>query len=114
MDPLAAVDATDLTGSVIAAQDIEELQASVVPWDLNMRQVSSGTLDARIHLGQVEDVLVTSEYWSHKIVAVGASPAFLSFNAQRLLMDEADAEVPSLSWSLSDAAWYWRRQVARR
>jgi len=68
-------DKADLNGSVIAARDIVELQASVFPWQLNMRQVSTGTMDARIHIGQVGDLLVTREFWSQKVVATGATPS---------------------------------------
>ena len=68
-------DAADLTGSVIAARDIVELQASVFPWQLDMRQVSTGTMDSRIHIGQVGDLLVTREFWSQKVVATGTTPS---------------------------------------
>ena len=74
MESLAANDSPDLTGSLIAVRDIEELQGSVFPWQLDMRQVCGGTMNARLRIGQVDDILVTRERWSRKVVAVGASP----------------------------------------
>ena len=72
----SSADATpDLTGSVITARDIEVLESSVFPWQLDMRQVSSGTLDARIHIGQVGGILATREYWSRGLVASGTTPS---------------------------------------
>ena len=70
-----ACDTPNLTGSVIAARDIEELEGAVFPWQLDMRQVSKGTMDARIRLGEVGGILATREHWSRKVVAAGASPA---------------------------------------
>lgn len=75
MESTAGNDRDELTGTVIASRDIEELESSVFPWQLDMRQVSSGTLDARIRLGQVGDILVTREHWSHRVVAAGATPS---------------------------------------
>ena len=68
-------DTPNLTGSVIAARDIEELEGAVFPWQLDMRQVSKGTMDARIRLGEVGGILATRAHWSRKVVAVGATPA---------------------------------------
>ena len=64
----------DPTGEAIAAADIEELEASVVPWQFDMRQMSRGAMDARIRLGLVGDILATREHWSKKVVANGVSP----------------------------------------
>ena len=75
MESTEGNDRDELTGTVIASRDIEELESSVFPWQLDMRQVSSGTLDARIRLGQVGDILVTREHWSHRVVAAGATPS---------------------------------------
>jgi len=74
MEPQATYDTADLDGSLIVARDIEELEASVFPWQLGMQQVSTGTMDARIRLGQVGGILVTREHWSRKVTAVGATP----------------------------------------
>ena len=65
----------DPTGDVIAADDIEHLEASVFPWQFDMRQMSPGTMEARIHVGLVGDILATLEHWSHKVVARGVTPA---------------------------------------
>ena len=46
-----ACDTPNLTGSVIAARDIEELEGAVFPWQLDMRKVSKWTMDARIRFG---------------------------------------------------------------
>jgi len=70
-----ACDTPNLTGGVIAARDIEELEGAVFPWQLDMRQVSKGTMDARIRFGEVGGILATREHWSRKVVAVGATPA---------------------------------------
>lgn len=59
---------------LITANEVETLQNSVFPWQLTMRQASKGDLDARIHIGQIDDILVTREFWSRRIVASGASP----------------------------------------
>jgi AraC family ethanolamine operon transcriptional activator len=68
-------DSADLTGNVITVPDIEVLQASVFPWQLDMRQVSRGTMDAQLHIGQVGDILVTREFWSRGVVASGTTPS---------------------------------------
>ncbi len=41
-------------------------------------------------------------------------PDWVSFNAQRALMQIANKEVPSLQWSRADASFYWRRWFERR
>jgi hypothetical protein len=41
-------------------------------------------------------------------------PDWVSFNAQRALMQIAGKEVPSLQWSRADASFYWRRWFERR
>ncbi len=41
-------------------------------------------------------------------------PDWVSFNAQRALMQIASKEVPSLNWSRADASFYWRRWFERR
>ena len=64
----------DPTGDVIAAADIEELEASVLPWQFDMRQMSRGAMEARIHVGLVGDILATCEHWSKRVVAHGATP----------------------------------------
>ena len=51
----------DLSGSVITASEVAMLQESVDPWQLDMRQVTSGAMDARIRIGQLGDILVTRE-----------------------------------------------------
>ena len=41
-------------------------------------------------------------------------PDWVSFNAQRALMQIAGKQVPSLGWSRADASFYWRRWFERR
>jgi len=41
-------------------------------------------------------------------------PDWVSFNAQRALMQISGKEVPSLQWSRADASFYWRRWFERR
>jgi AraC family ethanolamine operon transcriptional activator len=40
-----------------------------------MRQMSRGTMKARIHVGLVGEILATREHWSHQIVGRGVTPA---------------------------------------
>lgn len=67
-------DTVDPTGSVISVQEIEALTDSVFPWQLDMRQVSSGPMQGLLRLGQVDEILVTREQWSEKTVCVGKCP----------------------------------------
>lgn len=59
----------------IESDDVDELNYSVFPWDLDMRQMSSGQLHAKIDLVQLGGILVNHEHWSQSISAVGATPA---------------------------------------
>ena len=59
----------------INVEDIEELNYSVWPWDLRMRQMSRGKFRAHLDFAQVGGILLTHERWSRSICAVGATPA---------------------------------------
>lgn len=59
----------------IAVGDIEELQYSVDPWDLRMDQLSGGRLRAAFSVVQLRGILLTREFWSHRVVAAGLTPA---------------------------------------
>jgi AraC family ethanolamine operon transcriptional activator len=58
----------------IVANDIEELNYAVWPWELAMRQLSAGRLDARLAFLQLDGLLLTRERWSHRVFATGATP----------------------------------------
>jgi AraC family ethanolamine operon transcriptional activator len=59
----------------IDAHDVEELNYVVSPWDLRMRQMSAGRLDARLEFAQVGGILVNRERWSRRVISIGATPA---------------------------------------
>jgi len=58
----------------IVVNDVEALNVAVSPWDLEMRQVSSGALHATLDFLQLGDMLLTRELWSHGVLATGATP----------------------------------------
>lgn len=58
----------------IEVQDIEELNYAVWPWDLRMRQLSSGRMLANLDFAQVNGILLTHERWSKRVFAMGATP----------------------------------------
>jgi AraC family ethanolamine operon transcriptional activator len=58
----------------IHADDIEELNHAVFPWDLLMRQMSLGSLQADIAFLQLDGILITRERWSNRILATGTTP----------------------------------------
>ena len=59
----------------IVAQDVDQLNYSVSPWDLYMRQVAPGRLRAQIDFVQLGGMLLNNERWSQSISAIGATPA---------------------------------------
>ena len=59
----------------IDAHDVDELNDSVSPWDLDMRQVTPGQLRAQIDFIQLNGILLNHEHWSQSISAVGTTPA---------------------------------------
>ena len=59
----------------IVANDIEELNYAVWPWELAMRQLSAGRLEASLGFLQLDGLLVNRERWSHRVFATGATPA---------------------------------------
>ena len=59
----------------IVAHDVDELNYSVSPWDLDMRQLTLGQLRAQIDFVQLNGMLLNHEHWSQSISAVGAMPA---------------------------------------
>ena len=59
----------------INACDIDELNYSVDPWQLDMRQISPGTMHAQIDFAQINGMLLSHEHWSQGLSAVGATPA---------------------------------------
>lgn len=59
----------------IQVSDIEELNYSVWPWDLRMSQLSCGKFRADLDFVQVNGILLTHERWSHRVAAIGATPA---------------------------------------
>jgi AraC-like DNA-binding protein len=66
--------ASSLGSGLIVASDIEELNYAVWPWELVMRQLSGGRLEARLRFVQVGGILVNRERWSQRIFAKGATP----------------------------------------
>ena len=61
------------TGQIVV-KDVEELNYAVSPWDLMMRQVSPGSLHAKLDFLQLEGMLLSRERWSHGVIATGATP----------------------------------------
>jgi AraC family ethanolamine operon transcriptional activator len=59
----------------IHADDIEELNYVVWPWELVMRQVSFGPLQANLEFLQLDGILINRERWSNRVVATGSTPA---------------------------------------
>jgi hypothetical protein len=59
----------------IHADDIEELNFVVWPWELVMRQLSLGPLQANLEFLQLDGILINRERWSNRVVATGATPA---------------------------------------
>lgn len=58
----------------IHAADIEELNYAVWPWDLRMRQISTGRFLADLEFAQINGILLTHERWSRRVSATGATP----------------------------------------
>jgi AraC family ethanolamine operon transcriptional activator len=65
---------TEADAGKIQIGDIEELNYSVWPWDLRMRQLSSGRMLADLEFAQVHGILLTHERWSRRVFAMGATP----------------------------------------
>jgi AraC family ethanolamine operon transcriptional activator len=61
--------------NLIDVHDIDELNYSVDPWQLNMRQMSPGKLHARINFVELNGMLLNREHWSQSVHAIGATPA---------------------------------------
>ena len=59
----------------IDASDVEELNYAVWPWELDMRQVSSGPLRANLQFLELDGILITRERWSSRVAARGSTPA---------------------------------------
>jgi AraC-like DNA-binding protein len=59
----------------IHADDIEELNYVVWPWELVMRQMSLGPLQANLEFLQLDGMLINRERWSNRVLATGATPA---------------------------------------
>ena len=58
----------------IRATDIEELNAAVWPWDLNMTQLGRGQFNANLGFVQFRGMLLSHERWSKRLSAVGSPP----------------------------------------
>jgi AraC family ethanolamine operon transcriptional activator len=50
------------------------LNFAVWPWDLVMRQLSLGPLQANLEFLQLDGILINRERWSNRVVATGATP----------------------------------------
>ena len=95
--------------------DAVALASSAESWkDWIAELVAAGEVDwielgfARAGLDTVKEGEADLAMLAH---AVAKGPAHISYNAQLLLMELMDREVPSLSWPHADAAWYWRAAV---
>lgn len=58
----------------IDAQDVDELQQVVQPFEVVLRQISPGQLHARMNYVLVNGIVLYRERWSHRILATGATP----------------------------------------
>lgn len=58
----------------IFVDDVEEVRYTVDPWQLRMNQLSCGRLHAAFALAQVHGILLTREFWSHRLAATGLTP----------------------------------------
>jgi AraC family ethanolamine operon transcriptional activator len=65
---------TKADAGTIQIGDIEELNYAVWPWELRMRQLSSGRMLANLEFAQVDGILLTHERWSKRVFAMGATP----------------------------------------
>jgi AraC family ethanolamine operon transcriptional activator len=65
------------TGGVsrLAPCDVSDLAAMVKPWALEMTQLSAGEFSGELRLANAGGVLISRESWSHKVLAVGTTPA---------------------------------------
>ena len=87
--------------------DVDEMAATVDPWNLEMTQLGAGGFSGQFRVANVDGVLISVEFWSKKLLAVGTSPpgyfaaamteprGSISWCAQEALRDD-------LIWSLSD------------
>jgi AraC family ethanolamine operon transcriptional activator len=70
---------TDNTAGQAAAgridvDDVDELQQILQPWDVVLRQMSSGKLHARMDYVQINGIVLYREHWSHRILGTGVTP----------------------------------------
>jgi AraC family ethanolamine operon transcriptional activator len=70
---------TRASAGSIETNDVEELQQIVQPWEVVLRQISSGRLHARMDYVQINGIVLYREYWSRRILATGATPAGFFF-----------------------------------
>ena len=62
------------TAGRIEANDIDELEQVVRPWDVILRQMSPGRLHACMDYITVNGIVLYREHWSRRIIATGATP----------------------------------------
>jgi AraC family ethanolamine operon transcriptional activator len=65
----------DSSPNLIDVHDVDELNYSVSPWQLDMRQMSHGKMHARIDFVELNGMLLNREHWSQSVSAIGATPA---------------------------------------
>ena len=58
----------------LEGHDIEEYNQIVAPWDVILRQTSSGQFHGRMEYLQVNGIIVYREHWSQSVLATGATP----------------------------------------
>jgi AraC family ethanolamine operon transcriptional activator len=63
----------------IDAQDVDELQQIVHPWEVVLRQISPGKLHARMDYLQINGIVLYRERWSRRILATGETPEGVFF-----------------------------------
>jgi AraC family ethanolamine operon transcriptional activator len=66
--------AMDPVAGRIEVGDVCELAHAVAPWDLRMNQLSRGPFSGSADYARVHDIFLTSERWSNRIAATGATP----------------------------------------
>ena len=60
---------------MIETQDIEEHRQVLLPWELNLRQISPGPFRACLEYVQANGLLFYREHYSHRVMGLGATPA---------------------------------------
>lgn len=89
----------------LKVSDIDELASVVVPWELEMSQLSAGAFSADLQVANVDGVLLSREFWSQRVLSVGATPPdYFLFGTpdagHRVIFAGEEAHDVDLIWSV--------------